>query len=465
MTVRSLIPGLLALTAVSFTASSISGQTSTPSPAEGATLRMTDLPLPEDYYPGLRMILEQAGRRAPELVRVGLDREMAQERLRIARSRYYPSLGIGGNLGYRFVQRSGEDNDGSLSGSVSVGVNRPLYFWGAVTAGIEKGEIDFENSLLFSKEEFQTTVQLLRNEYLILILNEMQLRNLRLERTNLETSLARRESDYRAGRLSEEEYLTYLIELDRSLIEIEELEDERNETLTTFQRISGVNEAPQIPAGIAPINLDALEAEIRGDELDPMWVENTFNVQLNRNSMEKMDLDATIIKAQQRPNISFSASVSQAPVNTATENDVDTIRWFAGLSVSWNVFDGFATQASRRINLLQKRHLESQMRTNILVLEEERTKMENALLVMIRKQRLAERRFDLDSKIYSRVKQEFSDGRVSSNEFRQTQSDFYAEELNLNIARSALLQAVADYLVILNADRAIDYLEFQKTDV
>jgi len=444
---------------------SISAQQDGVAVPEGSTLKMTDLPLPEDYYPGLRQILEKAGQQAPELVRVGIDREMAQERLRIARSRYYPSLGIGGNLGYRFVQRQGEENDSSASGSVSVGLNRPLFFWGAVEAGVEQGEIDFESSLLETKDRFQQTVQRLRDQYLELILNEMRLRNMRLRRTNLETSLARRESDYRAGRLSEEEYLSYLIELDNSLIEIEELEDERNETLSSFKRISGVREDFEIPSGIAPINLDALEAEIRGEDLDPTWVEETFNIQLNRNTMEKVDLDSTIIKSRQRPNVSFSASVSQAPVNTSTANDVDTVRWFAGLSVSWNVFDGFATQASRRINLLQKRRLESQIRTNIEILDEERTKMSNNLLVMIRKQRLVERRFDLDSKIYSRVKQQFSDGRVSMNEFRKSQAEFYADEYSLHVARASLLQAVADYLVIINADRAVDYLQFSETQV
>jgi len=426
---------------------------------------MTDLPLPEDYYPGLRQILEKAGQQAPALVRVGIDREIAQERLRIARSRYYPSLGLGGNLGYRFVQRTGEENDSSASGSLSVGLNRPLFFWGAIEAGIDQGEIDFESTLLETKESFQNTVQLLRDQYLELILNEMQLRNLRLRRTNLETSLASRESDYRAGRLSEEEYLSYLIELDNSLIGIEELEDERNEVLSSFRRVSGVQESFTIPSGVAPINLDALEAELTGNDLDANWVEDTFNIQLNRNTMEKVELDSTIIKSRQRPNVSFSASVSQAPVNTSTANDVDTVRWFAGLSVSWNVFDGFATQASRRINLLQKRRLESQIQTNIEILEEEQTQIANNLLVMIRKQRLVERRFELDSKIYSRVKQQYGEGRISVSKFRESQAGFYADEYNLHVARASLLQAVADYLGIINADRAVDFLEFRETDV
>jgi outer membrane protein TolC len=458
--VRGLLP-LLVVLAPGF----VGAQEQETAVAEGSTLRMVDLPLPEDYYPGLKRILEAAGRQAPELVRVGLDREMAREQLKVARSRNYPSVGIGGNLGYRYVQRSGEDSDGSLSGSVSLGVNRPLYYWGAVSAGIEQGEIDFENSLLLSKEQFQNTVQNLRDEYLRLILNEMRLRNLRLRRNNLETQMARRESDYRAGRLSEEGYLSYQIELDNSLLEIEELEDERDETMARFRRISGVADMPEIPSGVAPIDLDELEAQLRGNELGPEWVEETINVQLNRNTMEKIDLEGTIIKSRQRPNISFSASISQAPVNTATENDVSTIRYFAGLSVSWNVFDGFATQANRRINLLEKRRLESRIRTNISVLEEERRKTRNDLLVMVRKQRLAERRFELDSRIYSRVKSEYSDGRVSANEFRRTQSDFYAKEYNLHLARAELLRTIADYLVILNADRAVDYLEFQQTEV
>lgn len=465
MTVSKCFFRILPFSFLALAAGLLTAQDQSAPVAEGSTLRMTDLPLPEDYYPGLRQILEKAGRQAPELVRVGIDREVAQEQLKIARSRYYPSLGIGGNLGYRFTQRQGEESDGSASGSVSVGLNRPLYFWGAVEAGVDQGEIDFESSLLETKEKFQNTVQRLRDQYLDLILNEMRLRNLRLRRANLETSLARRESDYRSGRLSEEEYLSFLIELDNSLIEIEELEDERNETLATFRRISGVQEAPAIPSGIAPINLDALEAELRGEPLDATWVEETFNVQLNRNTMEKIDLDAIIIKSRQRPNISFSASVSQAPVNTSTANDVDTIRWFAGLSVSWNVFDGFATQASRRINLLQKRRLESQIRTNIEILEEQKDRVANDLLVMIRKQRLVERRFELDSRIYSRVKTQFGEGRVSANEFRTTQANYYADEYSLHVARASLLRAITDYLVIINADRAVDFLRFGETQV
>lgn len=446
-------------------AASVSAQVSSTAVAEGSTLQMVDLPLPEDYYPGLQNILEEAGRQAPDLVRVGIDREIAQQRLRIARSRHYPSVGIGGNLGYRFIQRQGEENDGSLSGSVSLGVNRPLYFWGAVSAGIEKGEIDFENSLILTKEQFQTTVQQLRSEYLSLILNEMRLRNLRLRRSNLETQMARRESDYRVGRLSEEEYLSFQIELDDSLIGIEELEDVREQTIAKFLRISGVDELPEIPSGIAPINLDELEAGLKGEAVSPLWVEQTFNIQLNRNTMEKIGLDETIIKSRQRPNVSFSASVSQAPVNTATANDVETIRWFAGLSVSWNVFDGFATQANRRTNLLERRRLQSQILTNIEILNEEKSVIKDELSVMIRKQRLAERRFELDSRIYSRVKSEFSDGRISANEFRSTQAEFYAQEYALHVARAALLETVADYLVILNADRAVDYLEFNETEV
>ncbi len=464
MSIFSFVRTFLFFTFSGFLAGAASAQP--PPAAEGSTLEMVGLPVPEDYYPELKRILEQAGRRAPELVRVGLDREMAAENLKIARSRYYPSLGIGGNLGYRFVQRSGEENDGSLSASVSAGVSRPLYFWGAVTAGVEKGEIDFENSLLTTKERFQETVQTLRTEYLGLILNEMRLRNLRLRRSNLETQLARQESDYRAGRLSEEEYLTFQIELDRSLIEIEELQDERDELLASFRRISGVDAEPEIPSGISPIDLNALEAELRGeDDLDPQWVERTFNVQLNRNTMEKIDRDAIIIRSRQRPNVSFSASVSQAPVNTATANDVDSIRWFAGLSVSWNVFDGFATQASRRINLLEKRRLESQMRSNEEQLDEQRIEIRNDLLSMIRKQRLGERRFELESRIYSRVKGEFSEGRVSMNEFRKTQFDYYVKEYNLHVSRFSLLRMITDYLVTLNADRSVDYLEFGKTEI
>ena len=427
--------------------------------------KVESIPLPEDYYPGLRDILMQAGQQAPELVLLGIDSEISQQNLRIARSRHYPTLGVGGNIGYRFTQRQGEDNDGAASASVSLGANRPLYFWGAVNAGIQKGEIDYETRVLTSQQRFLNTVQTLRNQYMDLILNEMELRNARLRKNNLEQQIAQKESNFDAGRISEEEYLSFLIQLDQSLVEIDELIVARDDVVDEFRRISGVTDDLELPTGVAPIDLDELQEAILADDPNPDWVRQTYSVQIRENELEKQERDAIIIRSRQRPNVSLSASISQAPVNTATQNDVDTIRYFAGLSVSWNIFDGFATQASRRINLLQGRRLESEMRNDIDRLVNREREVRNELMIMIRKQRLAERRFDLDSRIYSRVKSDYEVGRISSNEFRTTQINYYQQELFLHIARAELLRAVGDYLTLLNEDRGLRFFQFQPTGV
>lgn len=426
--------------------------------------KAADIPLPEDYYPGLRTILEEAGSQAPELVRLGLSQEISRENLRIARSRHYPSVGIGGNLGYRFTQRQDEENDAAASAAISLGASRPLYFWGAVKAGIEKGEIDYENRIISSKQTFQETIQILRRQYLELILNEMEQRNARLRKSNLEQQIAQKESAYNAGRMSEEEYLSFLIQLDQSLVEIEELNLEKEEVIDEFRRISGVTEELDIPGGIAPIDLDELEAAVLGEDLPPDWVQDTFGMKLRENEMEKQERDGIIIRSRQRPNISFNASISQAPVNTASANDVTTIRYFAGLSISWNIFDGFATQANRRINLLEGRRLESEMRSNVYRLNNQEQEMRNQLVIMIRKQRLAERRFDLDTRIYSRIKNQYGTGRVSPNDFRDTQIDYYEQEFLVHLARSNLLEAVTDYVELLNEDRGLQYFQFDQGD-
>ena len=417
------------------------------------------LPVPEEVLPSLESILATAGERAPELVQIGLDRQIANEELTIARSRLYPSVGVGGNLGYRYVDRQGQDNDSNASGSVSIGASRPLYHWGAVNARVRRGEIGVNNSLLSTRESFQATIQLLRAEYLSLILDQMKLRNLRLQRSNLERELETAQSRFDAGEISEEAFLSAQIGLDRSMIAIEETVDLREETLREFMRVSGLEERPEIPVSVPQLDLNRIERALREGTVGPTWVDRTFDIQTNRNRLDQLEETETIIRSQQRPKVNFSASISQAPVNTATKNNVDTVNYFAGLSVNWNVFDGFSTRASRRINLLEQRKLESRLLSREQELREEEQALRENLLIRLRKQRLAERKFQLDQRIYQRIKDEYGQGTVAENDFRVTQEDFYEEEYNLNVARARLLESISEYLVVVNRDRAVRFLE------
>jgi outer membrane protein TolC len=417
------------------------------------------LPVPEEVLPPLESILKTAGERAPELVQIGLDRRIANEELTIARSRLYPSVGVGGNLGYRYVDRQGQDNDSNASGSISIGASRPLYHWGAVNARVRRGEIGVDNSLLSTRKNFQTTIQILRAEYLSLILDQMKLRNLRLQRANLERELENAQSRYDAGEISEEAFLSAQIGLDRSMIAIEETVDIREETLREFMRLSGLERRPEIPTSVPELDLNRIERSLQQGVAGPTWVDQTFTIQTNRNRLNQLEETETIIQSQQRPKVNFSASISQAPVNTATKNNVDTINYFAGLSVNWNVFDGFSTRASRRINLLEQRKLESRLFSQEQELREEEQALRERLLIRLRKQRLAERKFQLDQRIYGRIKDEYGEGRIAENQFRTNQENFYEEEYNLNVARARLLESISEYLVVLNRDRAVRFLE------
>lgn len=424
-----------------------------------------EIPLPEDVFPQLEAILRESGQRAPELIQLGINRAIADEDLRIARSRNYPTLGIGGNLGYRYVDRSEEGVDSSVSGQVTVGANRPLFFWGAVQAGIEIGELNYEKQLVLTQQVFQSTVEELRSSYLDLVINEMDLRNARLTRSRLEQQISGRRSAFDSGRIAEEEYLAFVIDFERSLLQIEELTMRREQVVEQFKRISGVTEVDSLPNRIDPLDLDRLESIFRGRPVRGTWIGENYSVQNTLLDMEKQQRDLVIVKSRQRPNVSFSASVTQAPVNTANANDVNTTIYFAGLSVNWNVFDGFATQASRRVSLLEGRRLEYLLENQSRQLQEEERRQREDLLVMIRKQRLAEQRFGLDARIYERAKREFGEGRLAESVFRETQAAYYETELDINIARADLLRQLSAYLVLISEDRGIEYLRFREVDV
>jgi len=421
------------------------------------------IPLPEDYFSELRTILELSGERAPDLVQLGLNRQIADENLRIAEAAYYPSLSVNGNLGLRYVQRGGDEEDSEdISGAVTAGVNRPLFYWGAVMAGIDRGRVDFQNQILDTKEGFQEVLLDLRNNYLDLVINEMRLRNARLQRTIVEQEINQQQSARDAGRLSDERWRLLQIELNQSILDIEELTATNAQIIRNFRREAGVTSELAVPPMVDALDLDDLERLLFELQMSAGWVEQTLPMLRNQNQITREGKERIIIESRQKPNIDFSASVSQAPVNTANRNDVNTTTLFAGLSVQWNIFDGFETQARRRISFLNSRKLEFARAQSERILQEDEQRLRQNIVIQIRRQRLAEERLELDEIIYERAKREHEDGLSSANELREAQLAFYRKQVEVHDGRARILRELSRFLAKVNSDRGLDFLVFDE---
>ncbi len=422
------------------------------------------IPLPEDYFPELRALLEVSGTRAPALVQVGLDRQIADQELKVARSRYYPTLGVNGNFGYRFESRSGDAEDyEAVSANASIGVNRPLYHWGSIEAQVNIGEINYENSLIRTRQQFQDIVVQLREDFLDLVLNEMRLRNARLRRNILEQEIAQKRADFDEGRLSPEGYLTFQIDLENSLLEIEDLEMRKDRLIQQFSRVAGVDGDLGIPARVGALDSETLERLFGGKFVGEGWADETDTVRIAQNELEKEKRNLVIVESRQRPNLSFAASVSQRPVNTANENDVDSIAYFAGISLGWNIFDGFATQANKRISLLRARQIEFDYRNMMEEKMQAEQDFRERILIRLRKHKLLESQLDLYTQIYQRAKSEHEMGQTSSNALRASQLEFYSRELRVHESRAEILMLLTRYLVLTGRDRGLQFLKFDET--
>ncbi|MGF1530529.1 MAG: TolC family protein [Puniceicoccaceae bacterium] len=447
---KSLLHSLLgSVTLICFMHSSLSGDVS------------ESVPLPEDYFENLREILDLAGTRAPALVQVGLEREIADQELRIARARYYPTLGVSGNFGYRFEDRGdgGEDFE-SVSVNASLGLSRPLYHWGSIKAQVNIGEINFENSLIQTRQSFQDVIVRLREDYLRLVLSEMRLRNARLRRNILEQEIAQKAADFEAGVMSDEAYLNFQIDLENSLLEIDDLEMRKDRLVAEFSRIAGLDREIPIPARVDALDIEALDRLFGNQFAGSSWIDQTDEVRLSQNEMEKESRNRIIVNSRQTPNLSFSANISQRPVNTANENDVNTISYFAGISVGWNIFDGFATQASKRISFLRSRKLEFEHRNILSTRQLDETELRERIQIQLRKHKLLESQLDLFSRVYQRAKRDHEMGQTSANDLRESQLQFYNLELRVHESRVELLMMLTRYLVLTGRDRGLQYLKF-----
>ena len=66
-----------------------------------STVEALSIPMPEEQLPELKQLLKSAERQAPQLIEQSIARQEAEERLKRAKSAYYPRLDLNSNLGQR----------------------------------------------------------------------------------------------------------------------------------------------------------------------------------------------------------------------------------------------------------------------------------------------------------------------------------------------------------------------------
>ncbi len=404
---------------------------------------------PEAQLPELAAILDAVPAKAPELIVNAFKQQESGARLDQAKSGYYPRLDFHANFGYqRNVYEGTQPDTDNFGLGYNAVLRRPLFHWGAIEARIKQARLDFANETFARELTLRSINRGIRADYLTLLVNQAALRQATLRREQLTGQGKSLRANLAAGLQSSTETEQNDLSLNSALLDIEQLEAAQARILATYRRTIGWEAPLALDASLPPVataDILAWLENARATRTDD-WIDAHGEVLSRRNLIEREKSELVRITSQQRPLLNVSASAGQGQANTAVRDNVSTFTTFAGLDVSWNIFDGFETRHRRIESNLRRRRAESELKSFAAALAAEAATLLDTLSFQTRRLDLEQRRLVLARASFASQKLDFEQGRLAAQSYREKTLALQDAELAALRNHAALLMAFTDYL-------------------
>lgn len=421
---------------------------------------------PEDLFPQLLDIYAIANEKAPALLREIQKISEAEGMSYFFSSDKYPHLNFDINAGYeRRLPGRGEDSD-EFRNFFNLSLSQPIYHWGGIVARDQIGKIDMDLAKEGYERFYQNLAQEIRVLYISLILENIALRNAELSEKIIYKNLEVLDEQRRQGVLSEDDYTLQYIELQETLLDIQK---NKNQSLRIGERleyITGYNES----------NLKELILEIPSPELNKNLFEekltdflnggykNSPEFSLNLKKIQREKENLKFIESINRPLFNIQLTIKQVQDNTASFNYVDTLIYFGGVRLTWNIFDGFATKGRKIASLARIRLLEQQELGINNQLTRQARKMATDLDLSFRSLELNEARYPFAMKFWNRDNQLKEENKISELEYLESRLNFFKKQNDLYIARSNFLLNLSEFLSFVGHDPALQHFTLPQTN-
>lgn len=404
----------------------------------------------ESALPELASLLEKARENAPALVAHTLAEQESLARLDAARAAYYPRLDLYSTIGARQTtyDATGVEDESSAGANFYATLRRPLYHWGAIEARIKQARLDQSNEDLQRVLILRQIKRGLRANYLNLLVNKASLAQLRLRRESADAQLARLDADQKAGLISALDATQLNLNQEQTLIDIDSLEGHQRRILDSYRREIGWEAPLALDQPVPAPDHEALTAWIARTRSAGLgeWTQDHAEVRRRLNSVEREKAELVWVKSRQRPLVNISASATRDQRNVQGENNVDALTYFAGLEVSWNVFDGFETSARSREAATRLRRIERQLEAYRAELSAQAYGVLDQIEIQLRQLRLNEQRSRAMTESLRSAERDAGEGRLSAQALRERQIGAQESALNVLRTRVTLLVALNDFL-------------------
>ncbi len=322
------------------------------------------LSLPENVLPQLSEQIDAAFDDSPELIIRRADAAVSLSDYEVAKSSRLPNLG-----GWAQFSKARDDRDYFVDSQTSdklyysLTLRQPLYHWGNIHRSIQNSRIRTEMDTGDSRLTYLFLARNIRLLYMELVIGKQRLERTRFAHKIHTDNLTEAREKRRQNQNSGADVFQAEIQMQRSDVALAEAEDNFWNGARVLARLTGADELTddQVPYEIplpdvssdAPV-LAGLLARFLSDE----FPENT-ELQHSRMNLEIAENNLKNTKTSLLPRVDFVAGMTSDEQQFARQNDtLEFQSMYAGIGLTWNIFDGFATKARVRSSLNRLRAAE-----------------------------------------------------------------------------------------------------------
>jgi outer membrane protein TolC len=344
-------------------------------PAQSAS--SGSFPLPETYFSGLRELIDNAAKQSPRMIARNSENAIAEANRIAARSGQLPSAG--GYLSFYPWVTETRAVAGSTNGNpnpdqilhpkkltYNFTITQPIFHWGALRDNTRIGELQQKVVEGQSAEIYRILVDEIRAQYLQVIINKVALARTRFAQKIVDDDLALARSKREQNVISEADMFGPTIAAEQGRLATDKAVEDYESSRIYLAKLTGspVLDDQQIPTEIPPVTPASSAMQSLVAEFTAHTDLTNYNSQALRDQIETEKLNYRVANTRLRPKFNFVAGTSQDEfsysVNIADKYKVQS--YFAGVSISWSVFDGFATRSAKRMSLARRRQLEENYR-------------------------------------------------------------------------------------------------------
>lgn len=299
--------------------------------------------MPEDLMPPLRDIIGSALEGSDAVLEGELYESEAEGRRIAARASVLPSLRA--DVAFRQEREIDSELPASFEDRViyEVSLRQPIYHWGVLRSQKEIGELQYEMARLSTSQLLSALVTKVRRDYMGLVLTKRRLARSRINLAEATEKQAFQEESVEKGSASDASLLPFQLAVEREALSV--LRDE-----SSWE--SGLGELSQYVsmdrARLESLIVDEIPEFAVLEEEALQHFRAFFDQGVERDEgLRKLDLDIEIDKRRLsiseqslKPRINADLGLSSNALQLDGTRREQSYSYF-GLSVGWNIFDGF----------------------------------------------------------------------------------------------------------------------------